>query len=108
MTVSFAPFLEEAKKQVTEEQIKEAYEKDISQGLHKVQELPPITPPAGAKKDGEKATEEKPADEKPADQKPATSDAKPAEEKDKEPAAPPAADKSAREIRQEGRWLWRI
>jgi hypothetical protein len=32
--------IEEAKKQITEAQIEEAYQKDISQGLHKVQELP--------------------------------------------------------------------
>jgi hypothetical protein len=46
--VDFQPFLEEAKKQITEEQIKEAYDKDISQGLHKELELPPEenTPPA--------------------------------------------------------------
>jgi len=92
--VSFAPFLEEAKKQITEEQIKEAYEKDISQGLHKVPELPPTTPPAGEKKEGEKATDEKPANEKPSDQKPADSGEKPAQEKDKESPAP-AAGKSA-------------
>src|SRR5205085_8259094 len=84
LKVSFAPFLEEAKKQITEEQIKEAYEKDISQGLHKVPELPPTTPPAGEKNEGEKATDEKPAD----------SSEKPAQEKDKESPAP-AAEKPA-------------
>jgi hypothetical protein len=99
LKVSFAPFLEEAKKQITEEQVKEAYDKDIGQGLHKVQELPPATPPAGEKKDGDKATEEKPADEKPSDQKPADASEKPAQEKEKSPSAPPAdkpAEKSAK------------
>src|SRR3954470_2668403 len=38
LKVSFTPFLDEAKKQITEEQIEEAYKKDIEQGLHKVQE----------------------------------------------------------------------
>ena len=40
LKVSFTPFLDEAKKQITDAQIEEAYKKDISQGLHKVQELP--------------------------------------------------------------------
>jgi hypothetical protein len=84
--VDFAPFLEAAKKTITDEQIKEQYEKDISQGLHKVLDLPP-----------DKPTEEKKEGDKPADDKEKKSDEKPAEEKKdkeekKEPeksAAPP-------------------
>jgi hypothetical protein len=58
LKVSFAPFLEEAKKQITESQIEEAYQKDISQGLHKVQELPAEP----EKKESTETTPEKPAD----------------------------------------------
>ena len=55
LKVSFAPFLEDAKKQITEEQIEEAYQKDVSQGLHKVQELPAEP----EKKESAEATPEK-------------------------------------------------
>jgi hypothetical protein len=42
--VDFKPFLEAAKKKVTEEQIETQYKKDIEQGLHKQQlELPPAS-----------------------------------------------------------------
>jgi hypothetical protein len=61
LKVSFTPFLDEAKKQITEDQIEEAYKKDVEQGKHKVQELPPTTPPTGEKKEdgkeGEKSEE---------------------------------------------------
>jgi hypothetical protein len=121
LKVSFAPFLEEAKKQITEEQIEEAYQKDISQGLHKVQELPAEP----EKKESTEATPEKPADgqtpdaakdaAKPATESSATekpADGKPEEKKPEEKSAgnptektdkggceatddPPAADKPA-------------
>jgi hypothetical protein len=114
LRVSFAPFLEEAKKQITEEQIEEAYQKDISQGQHKVQERPAEQ----EKKESTEATPEKPADssspdatkdsakppaEAPATEKPAAS--KPEEKQPEEKSGdkggceltddPPAADKPA-------------
>ncbi len=100
--VDFGPFLEAAKKQITEEQIAEQYQKDIAQGLHKVLELPKDkpadkpaeekkegTPGEEPKKEGEKPGEEKKGDEKPADAKPADAkpdDAKPADAKPGEPS----------------------
>lgn len=95
LKVNFAPFLEEAKKQITEEQIEEAYKKDISQGLHKVLELPPEEKKeseSSEKKEGEAAEKkegDKPA-EKDKDQTPA--DAKPASDK---PGPEKPAEKSA-------------
>lgn len=75
--VDFTPFLEAAKKQITEEQIAAQYQKDISQGLHKARELPKETPPTD-KKDDEKKDAEKPADSKPEEGKaPADSPAQP-------------------------------
>lgn len=98
LKVNFTPFLDEAKKQITDEQIEEAYKKDIDQGLHKVQELPPATsPPAekeGEQKDGEKKeTEQPPADAKPAVEKPKESN----EKGDCETGDDPPAAKSATE-----------
>jgi hypothetical protein len=95
--VNFTPFLDEAKKQITDAQIEEAYQKDIEQGLHKVQELPPTTPPGekkdgdkpeGDKTEGEKSDAEKVPDAKPVDAKPAEAAKeadKPAEEKKDSP-----------------------
>ncbi len=94
LKVNFTPFLEEAKKQITEQEIEEAYQKDISQGLHKVQELPPATGPAtdekqeGGQPAADKSVEEKPAEKKPTDKQPADS---PLSEK---PAESPAVDKA--------------
>jgi len=85
LKVSFTPFLDEAKKQITEEQIEEAYKKDIEQGLHKVQE-PPSTSPA-EKSDGEKKEGEQPSAEKPADKESPSAEAKSTTEI---PAAKPA------------------
>jgi hypothetical protein len=85
LKVPFARFLEEAKQQITDEQIQQTYQEDISQGRHKVLELPPEKPPAGQAPAATPPTD-KPADDKPADDKPA--DGKPADGK-------PAADKPA-------------
>jgi len=93
--VSFTPFLDEAKKQITDAQIEEQYQKDISQGMHKVLELPAQTPPSDKKDEGS-ATEAKdaatPGAEKPSDAPPAD-----AAKETKEPAKPnsetPPADK---------------
>ncbi|HMC10064.1 MAG TPA: hypothetical protein VKH44_02195, partial [Pirellulaceae bacterium] len=87
LKVSFTLFLDEAKKQITDEQIEEAYKKDVEQGLHKVQELPPATAPPGDQKEGETPPAEKPAEK---DQQPA--EGKPAADK---PAAAPSGDKPA-------------
>jgi hypothetical protein len=97
LRVDFKPFLEAAKKQITDEQIDEQYKKDISQGLHKVLELPGIKL-GDEKKEGEKPAEEKKEGEKPADEKKEANKPeekknegeKPAETKPGEkPAAPP-------------------
>lgn len=98
--VDFAPFLEEAKKQITEEQIKAEYEKAISQGQFKVLDLPPESdaPAQEGEPKSDTPAEDKPADEKPADDKPADdkpADEKPAEEKPASDAAPAAEDKPA-------------
>jgi len=82
LKVNFTPFLDEAKKQITDEQIEEAYKKDIEQGLHKVQELPATEPPS-EKKDGEKPTAEHKEGDKPNEQNP---DAKRAADKPAETA----------------------
>jgi len=82
LKVSFAPFLDEAKKQITEEQIEEAYKKDIEQGKHKVQELPSTTPPTGEKKEDNKEVEKDEAN-KEAEQK-----------KNEQPQADKSQDKS--------------
>jgi hypothetical protein len=93
LKVSFTPFLEEAKKQITEEQIEEAYKKDIEQGQHKVQDLPSTTPPE--KSDAEKKEGEQPAAEKPSDKHPPATEDKSATEKpaDKPPESKPNGDK---------------
>src|SRR5262249_20333789 len=82
LKVSFAPFLEEAKKQITEAQTKEPYEKDMAKGLQKVPELPADP----TKKDGGEAASEKPADkpeEKPAEKPEEKSAGNPVEKSDK-------------------------
>jgi len=99
--VDFKPFLEDAKKQITEEQIKAEYEKAISQGQYKQLELPPESddaPGADAPKDEpktdnpdqpkEEGTANPPAD----DGTPATK--KPAEDA-KSPSTDPPADNNA-------------
>lgn len=58
LRVDFKPFLEEAKKQITDQQIEEQYQKDIAQGLHKVPE-----PPAEPKKEEEKKDDAKAGDD---------------------------------------------
>jgi hypothetical protein len=98
LKVNFEPFLEEAKKQITEQQIEEQYQKDIGQGLHKEPEPPTTAAPGaaatpGENKEGEPSTTEKPASDKPASEKPATE--KPAGEIS--PAEKPSADKAATE-----------
>jgi hypothetical protein len=85
LKVSFTPFLDEAKKPITEEQIEEAYKKDIEQGLHKVQELPSTTPPGNT--EGEKKDGEQPSAEKPADKEAPAAEAKGATEKPAEKSA---------------------
>jgi hypothetical protein len=79
LKVNFAPFLEDAKKQITEEQIEEAYKKDIEQGQHKVEEPPSTTPPI--KSEDEKKDGEQPSAEKPADKEAPATEAKSATEK---------------------------
>jgi hypothetical protein len=92
LKVSFTPFLDEAKKQITDEQIQEAYEKDISQGLHKALELPPEKKEEAEKSPADQPTAEKPAEaEKPADS-PKEDSAKPAADS---PQAPKTDDKPA-------------
>ncbi len=101
LKVSFAPFLDEAKKQITDQQIEEAYQKDISQGLHKVQELPPASGPPGESKDAEKKEPEATDHEKKDAEK---KDATPPAEKPAEPAKPedkPATEKTGCEGEQE-------
>jgi hypothetical protein len=89
LKVNFQPYLEAAKKQITDEQVKSEYEKDVAAGRHKVQEIkglaPQGLPPQGSapqglapqglapqeeKKEGEAKEGEKGA-EKPAEEKPA-------------------------------------
>src|SRR5437868_1403301 len=82
LKVSFTPFLEEAKKQITEEQVEEAYNKDIEQGQHKVQELPSTTPPGQS--ESEKKEGEQPSAEKPAEKEAPATDAKSTTEKPSE------------------------
>jgi len=86
-----APFLEAAKKEITDEEIVAEYEKGKAAGLYKVEEKPAETPadpatpkdPADpAKPEEKKPDEKKPDDKKPADDKPA--EAKPAETKPEE------------------------
>src|SRR5262245_23782122 len=92
LKISYTPFLDEAKKQITDEQIEEAYKKDIEQGLHKVQELPPST---DKKDDAEKPaddSEKKPDDKPKPDDQPAPPEAspdKPVEKKTDEKSAQP-------------------
>ncbi len=82
--VDFQPFLEEAKKKVTEEEIKKQYDLDISQGKHKELELPPETPaptpkesPDSDKKEGDQPAQTPPANPPPSETK--SEDAKPAQ-----------------------------
>lgn len=88
LKVPFTPFLEEAKKQITDEQIEQTYKEEISQGRHKVLELPADKPPA------DQTPSEKPAAEKPPT-KPPSSDKpteKPAEQDSAEkPSARPTS-----------------
>src|SRR5437773_1230052 len=97
LKVSFTPFLDEAKKQITEEQIEEAYKKDIEQGQHKVQELPSTTPPEtkeGEKKESEKKEPDQPSAENPADKQPPSAEPKSATKKPADkPADKPDKDK---------------
>ncbi len=99
--IDFNTFLEAEKKKVTDEQVKEAYEKGKDQGKFRRPQLPavPVKEAEPAKEGAEKpATEaapaEKPATEAPAEEKPAATE-KPAEEKPAEPV--PAAEKPATE-----------
>jgi hypothetical protein len=104
--VDNAPFLEAAKKEITDEQIAAEYEKGKAAGNFKVEEKPadPATPAEAPADPSKPADPAKPADEKPADpakpngEKPAGD--KPAEDKpaDATPADKPAekpADKPA-------------
>ena len=82
--VDFKPFLEDAKKQITEEQIKKEYEEAIARGEFKELELPPESDDApmdqpkedaaDAPKSDDAAPAEKPAD-KPAEDAPAADEA---------------------------------
>ncbi|HZN35919.1 MAG TPA: hypothetical protein VFB80_18950, partial [Pirellulaceae bacterium] len=78
--VDFAPFLETAMKEVTDEQIQKQYELNISQGKHKVQELPPATSGEAAKPAATPPADPKPGETKP-DEKKEPAEAKPAETK---------------------------
>lgn len=95
LKVPFAPFLEEAKKQVTEEQIEQTYQEDISQGRHKIPEMPTTSPPAGAASSDKPAAETPPSGksptEEPAAEKPPTDKSAP-EKPAADPPANPAAD----------------
>ena len=90
LKIDFNTFLDEAKKQITDEQVAERYEQDVAQGKHKVLELPPDptkppeSPPEPA---GDKPPDTKPDETKPDDTKPdaAKPDEKPAENKPAEP-----------------------
>jgi hypothetical protein len=100
--VGFTHFLDEAKTQITDEQIEEAYKKDIEQGLHKVQELPPANPPTAektesdeTKKDPGNATPEN--KDAPKDSQPATSDKPPSTSPPPQPDAKSAPEKSSSE-----------
>lgn len=96
--VDFKPFLEAAKKQVTEEQIAEQYKKDVEQGLHKVLDLPDEKPAERTPKEGEKPTE----GEKPAGEKPADDEKKDVEKKDEsKPAAASPEDEPADKKKEE-------
>lgn len=91
--VDFNKLLEEEKKKITEEQIKEEYEKGVASGRFNAASLPEEEPkteeqPADEKKDDEKPTDEPAADEKKDDsKKEEPADAAAGEEKKDEPAA---------------------
>jgi hypothetical protein len=94
LRVEFAPFLEEAKKQITDQQIEDQYKKDVGQGLHKVLELPDKSGDDKKKEDG-KAADDK--DKKEGD--------KPAEEKKQEvmpPGEKPTTEKGSGEAPKTG------
>lgn len=108
LKVSFEPFLEEAKKQITDAQIEEQYQKDIAAGMHKVLELPadkkeetpPTDKPSAEKKEEGTTGTDKPSDTPPGDkpvEKPTDkTEEKPAEnttEKATDEAAKPSGDK---------------
>jgi hypothetical protein len=92
MKVNFQPFLDEAKKQITDEQIAKQYETGKAAGKYKQPELPPVEDKPADKPAGDKPAD-KPADEKPTDDKPATE--KPASED--QPADAKSSDKPAEE-----------
>jgi hypothetical protein len=94
LKVDFAPFLNEAKKEITAEQVAKQYEDDIKQGKHKVPVLPvdPTNPPPAPTDPA--ATD--PAVTDPAVTDPATkSDEKPSDKPAETPADKPEADKPA-------------
>ncbi len=85
LKIDFAPFLEKAQKEITEEQIKAEYDLRVSRGEYKVpvkqDEKTDETKPV----EGEKAAEgDKPADDKPAENPPSETE-KPAAEQPAEP-----------------------
>lgn len=95
LRVDFATYLDAAKMQITDEQIEQQYQKDIEQGLHKDLSLPESTPPADAKKEGDKSAEEKKESDQPSAEKKESEQAKADENKPAErpPAEQPPADK---------------
>ena len=94
LRVDFKPLLDAAKKQITDEKIEEQYKKDISQGMHKVLELPGFKP-GDEKKDGDKPAEEKKEGEKPADDKKEADKSEEKKSDGEKPAEPKPGEKPA-------------
>jgi hypothetical protein len=91
LKVDFQPYLEEAKKQITDEQVEERYKQDIIQGLHKVAELPEEEPPADPTNDPTSEDAPVPATDPPATDAPADPAAdRPAPDSPRDNALPPA------------------
>lgn len=91
LKIDFRPFLDEAKKQITDEQIAKQYELGKTQGKYKVLDLPEDPTKAEATKAADGKPADNPADsEAPKTESPATTD-KPAET----PAEPNASEKPA-------------
>jgi hypothetical protein len=91
-------FIDVAKKEITDEQVAQAYEEGKAKGEFKVEEPPPSTEenpgekPADSKPEDQKPGETKPAEEKPAEDKPAEKPAETPKSEDN-PADQPQADK---------------
>jgi hypothetical protein len=105
LKIDFAPFLAEAKREITDEQIAKQYELGKTQGKYKEIELPPVEdgPPADkpptdkpatdSPTDGSKPGENKPEETKPEDK--SAEEKKPEENKPPEEKKPVAEDKAS-------------